>query len=149
MERTRTNDSFGMSKVSSQITTNVTTTPTNHDSVDGLISNQDNEISPPPNINDATPQIQYRTYRRRFIGLAQLVLLNIVVSWDWLTFAAVSSTSATYFGVPETSINWLSTGFLFAFIVVSPLVIHTLHTCLLYTSPSPRDGLLSRMPSSA
>ena len=28
-----------------------------------------------------------------------------------------------------------------------PLHIH--HTCLLYTSPSPRDGLLSRMPSSA
>ena len=24
-----------------------------------------------------------------------------------------------------------------------------LHDCLLYTSPSPRDGLLSRMPSSA
>ena len=27
--------------------------------------------------------------------------------------------------------------------------IPTKHTCLLYTSPSPRDGLLSRMPSSA
>ena len=27
-------------------------------------------------------------------------------------------------------------------------LIHT-KTCLLYTSPSPRDGLLSRMPSSA
>ena len=26
---------------------------------------------------------------------------------------------------------------------------HKLRTCLLYTSPSPRDGLLSRMPSSA
>ena len=26
---------------------------------------------------------------------------------------------------------------------------NTKHTCLLYTSPSPRDGLLSRMPSSA
>ena len=25
----------------------------------------------------------------------------------------------------------------------------TIMTCLLYTSPSPRDGLLSRMPSSA
>ena len=25
----------------------------------------------------------------------------------------------------------------------------SLHCCLLYTSPSPRDGLLSRMPSSA
>ena len=27
--------------------------------------------------------------------------------------------------------------------------IVTIYTCLLYTSPSPRDGLLSRMPSSA
>ena len=26
---------------------------------------------------------------------------------------------------------------------------HNPNTCLLYTSPSPRDGLLSRMPSSA
>ena len=26
---------------------------------------------------------------------------------------------------------------------------NTLYICLLYTSPSPRDGLLSRMPSSA
>ena len=26
---------------------------------------------------------------------------------------------------------------------------HKLNACLLYTSPSPRDGLLSRMPSSA
>ena len=29
------------------------------------------------------------------------------------------------------------------------LVIGLNGTCLLYTSPSPRDGLLSRMPSSA
>ena len=27
--------------------------------------------------------------------------------------------------------------------------IHSPNICLLYTSPSPRDGLLSRMPSSA
>ena len=26
---------------------------------------------------------------------------------------------------------------------------HVFYVCLLYTSPSPRDGLLSRMPSSA
>ena len=26
---------------------------------------------------------------------------------------------------------------------------HVIGACLLYTSPSPRDGLLSRMPSSA
>ena len=30
-----------------------------------------------------------------------------------------------------------------------PYFTHCLKTCLLYTSPSPRDGLLSRMPSSA
>ena len=28
-------------------------------------------------------------------------------------------------------------------------VLKMYHACLLYTSPSPRDGLLSRMPSSA
>ena len=32
---------------------------------------------------------------------------------------------------------------------VSPAGSHKPNTCLLYTSPSPRDGLLSRMPSSA
>ena len=29
------------------------------------------------------------------------------------------------------------------------LAVHSMKDCLLYTSPSPRDGLLSRMPSSA
>ena len=32
---------------------------------------------------------------------------------------------------------------------VSNKVTHLVYSCLLYTSPSPRDGLLSRMPSSA
>ena len=31
----------------------------------------------------------------------------------------------------------------------SSIAIATPNSCLLYTSPSPRDGLLSRMPSSA
>ena len=29
------------------------------------------------------------------------------------------------------------------------IILDHIQTCLLYTSPSPRDGLLSRMPSSA
>ncbi|KAK4994527.1 hypothetical protein LTR66_005461 [Elasticomyces elasticus] len=69
----------------------------------------------------ATP-VAYRVYKRRFFGLTQLVLLNIVVSWDWLTFSAVSFHSAEYFDVSETTINWLSTGFLFAFVIISPYV---------------------------
>ena len=35
-------------------------------------------------------------------------------------------------------------------LLYAPIVKHQdFHSCLLYTSPSPRDGLLSRMPSSA
>ena len=37
--------------------------------------------------------------------------------------------------------NWTLTG--------EKAVVPMTHVCLLYTSPSPRDGLLSRMPSSA
>ncbi|KAG2419526.1 hypothetical protein HFD88_004322 [Aspergillus terreus] len=69
----------------------------------------------------------YKVYKRRFWGLAQLVLLNIVVSWDWLTFSAISTTAAEHFGVSESAINWLSTGYLFAFCVASPVVILTLN----------------------
>ncbi|KAL2798417.1 major facilitator superfamily domain-containing protein [Aspergillus keveii] len=69
----------------------------------------------------------YKVYKRRFWGLAQLVLLNIVVSWDWLTFSAVSTTAAEYYDVSESAINWLSTGYLFAFCVASPVVIFTLN----------------------
>ncbi|RAR16461.1 MFS general substrate transporter [Stemphylium lycopersici] len=69
----------------------------------------------------------YRVYKRRWVGLAQLVLLNIVVSWDWLTFAPISTTSSLYFNVSESSINWLSTAFLFAFAVSCPVTIYLLH----------------------
>lgn len=37
--------------------------------------------------NGETPPLTtYKVYKRRFIGLAQLVLLNIVVSWDVCEF---------------------------------------------------------------
>ncbi|CAG7937107.1 unnamed protein product [Penicillium olsonii] len=65
----------------------------------------------------------YKVYKRRFWGLAQLVLLNIV----WLTFSSISTTAAEYFDVSESAINWMSTGYLFAFGVVSPLVIWILN----------------------
>lgn len=78
----------------------------------------------------------YRTYKRRFFGLAQLVLLNIVVSWDWLTFAAVSNLAADYFHVSESAINWLSTAFLFAFLLSSPFTIWVLN------KRGPRDAIV-------
>ena len=43
----------------------------------------------------------------------------------------------------------LTTGSFLNFSKSSPIIGVNLVDCLLYTSPSPRDGLLSRMPSSA
>ncbi|KAI9646909.1 hypothetical protein NHQ30_004909 [Ciborinia camelliae] len=69
----------------------------------------------------------FKVYKRRWFGLVQLVLLNIIVSWDWLTFSASSTTVSQYYNVSESAINWLSTAFLFAFVVASPFVIYVLH----------------------
>lgn len=43
--------------------------------------------------------------------------------FQWLTFAPVSTKAADYFRVNESSINWLSTAFMFGFVVVSPYVV--------------------------
>ncbi|KAI9884172.1 MAG: hypothetical protein M1823_004035 [Watsoniomyces obsoletus] len=69
----------------------------------------------------------YRVYKRRWVGLAQLALLNVIVSWDWLSFSPISGTAAAYFRVNETSINWLSTSFLFAFCACSPAALWALN----------------------
>ncbi|KFA53151.1 hypothetical protein S40293_03116 [Stachybotrys chartarum IBT 40293] len=74
-----------------------------------------------------TVVVPYRTYKRRWFGLAQLVLMNIVVSWDWLTFAPVAGDAAAYYGVHETTINWISTAFFLSFVVSSPFAIVALH----------------------
>ncbi|KAK8045239.1 Major facilitator superfamily domain-containing protein 7 [Apiospora rasikravindrae] len=71
--------------------------------------------------------VVYRTYKRRWFGLVQLTLLNIIVSWDWITFSPVSQFAASYYNVSESAINWLSTGFLFVFVVTSPITIYVLH----------------------
>ncbi|POR33848.1 Major facilitator superfamily domain-containing protein 7 [Tolypocladium paradoxum] len=77
------------------------------------------------------PWTGYRTYKRRWFGLVQLTLMNIVVSWDassnWLTFAPVATDSASYYNVGKTTVNWISTAFFLAFVAASPLTIAALH----------------------
>ncbi|ROT36290.1 major facilitator superfamily domain-containing protein [Sodiomyces alkalinus F11] len=90
--------------------------------VDDVDAQRDNGVA-----EDQTSAVQYRTYRRRWFGLVQLTLLNIIVSWGWLTFAPVASNAASFYNIHETSINWLSTAFLFSFVVASPVVLHVLH----------------------
>ncbi|KAH7160395.1 major facilitator superfamily domain-containing protein [Dactylonectria estremocensis] len=71
--------------------------------------------------------VAYRTYKRRWFGLIQLTLMNIMTSWCWLTYAPVSSKAATYYDVPESTINWISTAFLLAFAPMAPIAIAVLH----------------------
>ncbi|KAI9814610.1 MAG: Major facilitator super domain-containing protein 7 [Pycnora praestabilis] len=71
--------------------------------------------------------IVYKVYKRRWFGLVQLVLLNTIESWDWLSFSAVSTTSAEFFNVSESAINWLSTAYLFVFCVATPPTIWVLN----------------------
>ena len=59
-----------------------------------------------------------------FVGLALIAL------WIWAVFDVITTDRAMVRNLDKSL--WL-------FLVI----------CLLYTSPSPRDGLLSRMPSSA
>ncbi|VUC19900.1 unnamed protein product [Clonostachys rosea] len=62
-----------------------------------------------------------KLYRRRFVGLAQIVLLNVVVSWNWICFAPVSNYAAEFLGTSESDINWFSIAVLFAFVPTSIL----------------------------
>ncbi|KAJ4012954.1 hypothetical protein NW752_006224 [Fusarium irregulare] len=70
---------------------------------------------------------EYRTYKRRWFGLIQLTLMNIIVSWDWMTYAPVASHAAEYYNVRESTINWISTAFFLAFVAVFPISIAILH----------------------
>ena len=56
--------------------------------------------------------------------------LEVILRWGHVLFA----------------ILWVGNSFLFNYLDNN---LNKNITCLLYTSPSPRDGLLSRMPSSA
>ncbi|KAI1380347.1 MFS general substrate transporter [Hypoxylon crocopeplum] len=77
--------------------------------------------------NGDRASVTYKVYKRRWFGLVQLTLLNIIVSWDWLTFSPVSQNAAIYYNTSESAINWYSTAFLFAFCVIFPLTIYALH----------------------
>ena len=62
-------------------------------------------------------------------------------------YACSVSLKTTYHGIyngPMLPVNQLSARF-----SQNPLFINEFQGCLLYTSPSPRDATLSRMPSSA
>ena len=84
--------------------------------------------SRPFQVDDASsPPPVYRVYKRRFIPLLNLTLLNIIVSWGWLTYAPVAGVVSDHFSVSISAVNWLATAFLFSFVVATPATIYTLN----------------------
>ena len=70
------------------------------------------------------------------------LLLSVWVLFLDLVYSVVISVTVV--------IGFYAVGAITVVIVISAIcVLSWYRNCLLYTSPSPRDGLLSRMPSSA
>ena len=67
---------------------------------------------------------------------------------DWMIFTGVNKESGDTVKAPLHTANYVNEEGKIA-MSVNYFDRETLGSCLLYTSPSPRDGLLSRMPSSA
>ncbi|XP_061874668.1 solute carrier family 49 member A3 isoform X2 [Colius striatus] len=55
---------------------------------------------------------RFRTYRRRWVLLAAVCLLNCSNAMVWLTFAPVADKTAAYFHISLEVVNWLSTVYL-------------------------------------
>ena len=75
-----------------------------------------------------------------------IVIVNVIISW-LVAFSVLNTQNRFVYSILELSYK-----------LTEPMLnkirrflpnLGTLDICLLYTSPSPRDGLLSRMPSSA
>jgi hypothetical protein len=89
-------------------------------------------LQPPPHHNAAIPNLQLSP--PQYGHLPAYTTVNKHTT-------STTTTSHTSFTAISNHYSSNST--------IHDLAPHARSTCLLYTSPSPRDGLLSRMPSSA
>ena len=88
---------------------------------DYLLSATDRITTETPALLSPAPVVEYRVYKRRWIGLGMLMIMNIVVSWGWLTFAPVSNLTQEWFRLEsESPVNWLSTVILFYYVAATP-----------------------------
>ena len=72
-----------------------------------------------------------------------------LVSYIMVGYPNDNATLSSVKGIVKGGADIIELGFPFSDPIADGPIIQKASTCLLYTSPSPRDGLLSRMPSSA
>ncbi|KAG0337829.1 hypothetical protein BG004_007482 [Podila humilis] len=66
------------------------------------------------------PQV-YVTYKKRFVGLFAIVLLNLSTGFVWLTYAPVPSHAQGYLNCDNTIVNLTSILYFVAYLITSPL----------------------------
>lgn len=69
----------------------------------------------------------FRLYKRRFIGLAQLTLVNLILAWGSGTFGSIADSAAEYFDVSVDTVNWLGTAGSLAFLPAAPAAVWILN----------------------
>ena len=84
--------------------------------------------------------LAFTSEARSWYGTEPTEVMSFNFSWD---SSGAGVQNGIYFGFDSEYEPGI--GYSGSFLVISPLS----NLCLLYTSPSPRDRLLSRMPSSA
>lgn len=72
------------------------------------------ELSAISTRNEGQVGITCKVYKRRFIGLAELSFLNLMVAWNWTAIAPVAGVAMGHFHTSLAVVNWFSTSFLLA-----------------------------------
>ena len=77
---------------------------------------------------DGAHQVKYyHVYKRRWVGLVIIMLLNVISSWSWISFASIQDQTAAFFNLSSvTPVNWLSTEVLFSYVFISPISLYCL-----------------------
>ena len=116
-----------------------------------------------PRLIDTPSNLPYFYIIVGMMLITYFVLKRIVNSHYGLAFRAIgqnfeaaeaSGINPTFYRVFNFTVQCMFAGWLGGFYahyfgILTPQIMLTSHTCLLYTSPSPRDRTRSRMPSSA
>jgi MFS family permease len=61
----------------------------------------------------------YRVYGYRWVVLAVVMLVNLTIQMLWISYAPITSTSASYYGVSDIAIGALAMSFMIVFIPLS------------------------------
>ena len=59
-------------------------------------------------------EVALKVYKRRFLGLVALALLNLTICWNFVNFSYAGDYVAEHFSISVSTVNWFSITFLFS-----------------------------------